>query len=454
MGARKRGDGLLDTAADTVDAIVIGAGFTGLSAAAALRECGQSVQVLEAADVPGGLARSIAISGVPIEAHYHHVFPNDVDLLGLIARFGLTERLEWHHARMGVVRGGATYDFDSLADLLRFSPLPFADRLRAALGTSSLLLEPRRTVLARTTAARLSRARLGRLAHEALWEPLLVAKFGVANADSVSADWLVARLRQRARARRVHGDRLGYLRGGLQTLLTTQLRALQADGVAIALASPVSRIRRDGETWLVDVSAPASHPATRRLRAGVVVAAIAGPILADLVALPTTYASLLTSVPFRAVVSALMVMDRSLGAHYWVNVTDAPGLQPVAVIEHTNLVPGRLYGDRTLVYFTHYVDEADPLWSASAEALVAGALPTLRAIRPSFDVAWIREVHVSRDRFAQPVPLIGLPLPLSVRTGLPGLYHASLTHIHPDDRGVSRAIRLGDDAGRLAAARR
>ena len=32
---------------------------------------------------------------------------------------------------------------------------------------------------------------------------------------------------------------------------------------------------------------------------------------------------------------------------------------------------------------------------------------------------------------------------LPVATGLPGLFHASLGHVYPHDRGVSKAIGLG-----------
>ncbi len=32
---------------------------------------------------------------------------------------------------------------------------------------------------------------------------------------------------------------------------------------------------------------------------------------------------------------------------------------------------------------------------------------------------------------------------LPVETGLPGLFHASLAHVYPDDRGVSKALGLG-----------
>ena len=38
----------------------------------------------------------------------------------------------------------------------------------------------------------------------------------------------------------------------------------------------------------------------------------------------------------------------------------------------------------------------------------------------------------------------------NARKSLPGLYHASLAHIYPDDRGVSLALGLGHRAGRAA----
>jgi hypothetical protein len=41
---------------------------------------------------------------------------------------------------------------------------------------------------------------------------------------------------------------------------------------------------------------------------------------------------------------------------------------------------------------------------------------------------------------------------LAIDTGLPGLYHASLAHVYPDDRGVSKALALGRRAAAKAAA--
>ena len=42
---------------------------------------------------------------------------------------------------------------------------------------------------------------------------------------------------------------------------------------------------------------------------------------------------------------------------------------------------------------------------------------------------------------------------LDLDTGLPGLYHASLAHVYPDDRGVSKALGLGRRAADRALGR-
>jgi hypothetical protein len=41
---------------------------------------------------------------------------------------------------------------------------------------------------------------------------------------------------------------------------------------------------------------------------------------------------------------------------------------------------------------------------------------------------------------------------LRLDTGLPGLFHASLAHVYPHDRGVSKALALGARSGQAADA--
>jgi hypothetical protein len=72
-------------------------------------------------------------------------------------------------------------------------------------------------------------------------------------------------------------------------------------------------------------------------------------------------------------------------------------------------------------------------------------------LNPRFREEWIVNAHVARDPFAQPVPLAGGPMArLPMEPGLPGLVHASMAHVYPDDRGVSKALALGSRAARLS----
>ncbi len=184
-----------------------------------------------------------------------------------------------------------------------------------------------------------------------------------------------------------------------------------------------------------------------------VVVCAGGEVLAGLVALPDVYRRTVESIPYRGVVCVLVELDRPLGHYYWVNLAQRSELSCLAVIEHTNFIPAERYGGRHLVYLTHYVEPGGRVWNAGVDEIVAALEDVLRAINPEFRREWVKASHLTRDRWAQPVPLAGGPMPgLPLETGLPGLFHASLAHIYPDDRGVSLALRLGGRAGEAAAA--
>jgi protoporphyrinogen oxidase len=433
--------------ADLFDAVVIGAGMAGLAAADRLSSGGYSVRICDALPEPGGLARSIVIGGGEIEAYYHHVFPQDRELRELIERLGRGSDLEWLPASTAILDGGRLYPFNSPLDLLRFSPLPLRGRIRLGLGSAVAIVRGRGSRLDRTSVGEAGPAWFGGRGYSVLWRPLLEAKFGP-YADDVALAWLAGRMRQRASARRCGtGDRLGYFRGGMGRLARSYAQALGTRGVSLSLGSGVESIRRDADLWRVAT-------ATGEILARVVVACTGGPRLADLVRLPDRYRASIEAIPYRGVVCALLELDRPLSTHYWINLTQRTELACLAVIEHTNFVPPSRYGGRHLVYLAHYVETDGRAWSAGIDKILSSAEPVLAAINPRFDRSWIVASHLARDRWAQPVPLAGGPMPdLPLDTGLPGLFHASLAHIYPDDRGVSLALRLGARAGVAASGR-
>jgi protoporphyrinogen oxidase len=335
---------------------------------------------------------------------------------------------------------GRIFPFDSPLDVLRFSPLSPFERIRLAAATGVQLFRPDRTRLDRTTVSAEGPRWFGQRGYDTLWRPLLEAKFGP-HADAVAMAWLVARIRQRGGSRGATGDRLGYLRGGLGALADAYAARLVADGVELRTSTRVQALRWTAAGWEVELEG-ADGPA--RLVAPVVIACLSGPILERLVDLPPAYASATHAIPYRGIVCVLLELSRPLSPYYWVNVTDRLGLGCVGIIEHTNFIPRERYGGRTLVYLAHYVERDGPTWSATPDELVDAVGPALRALNAAYERDWIVEMHVNRDPFAQPVPLVGGPMArLPLDTGLPGLFHASLAHVYPDDRGVSMALRLG-----------
>jgi protoporphyrinogen oxidase len=435
------------SATGNFDTVVIGGGMAGLAAADVLAAAGRKVILLEASPAIGGLVKSVTVQGETVEAYYHHVFPQDRELLAQMERLGLLDRLQWLPASTANLQEGRIYPFNTIADLLRYRPLRFLERLRLGFGGVLALMPGQGARLDRTSVGQLGPKWFGRNGYAVLWQPLLEGKFGPMAGD-VAMAWLVARMRQRAAARKGgRGDRLAYLRGGFGVVADRLAEDLRSRGVQIELGTPVAALARSTNVWRVDLRGG-------RIMARTVIAAMGGGILSQLVELPADYRARLERIPYRGVVCVLLELDRQVGRHYWTNLTQTSASDCLAVIEHTNFVPAEWYGGRHLVYLAHYVDPEGPVWAASQDRLIAAAADVLRSVNPEFDRSWILGVHVTRDRWAQPVALAGGSMPgLPMAIGDGGLFHVSLAHIYPDDRGMSLAMRVGRQAARLADAR-
>jgi protoporphyrinogen oxidase len=112
---------------------IIGAGLAGLSAALYLARRDIPITLIERENIPAGLASSIAFGGGRVERFYHFICGCDAELIQLIERVGLKDKLHRRPCSTTYFHDQRLYPFGTPFDLLRFGPTPFCQRIRFGL---------------------------------------------------------------------------------------------------------------------------------------------------------------------------------------------------------------------------------------------------------------------------------------------------------------------------------
>jgi protoporphyrinogen oxidase len=424
-------------------AVVIGGGPAGLKAAHQLVKTGVDVTLLETSPVLGGLASSFDVQGVRIERYYHFVCKGDDHLVDTLAELGLQDRLRWRDSRMAYFVDGGLYPFLTPLELLRFSPLSLADRVRAGAAVK-LAQRMKEEDLAEQKAIPWLKRMFGESAYRVIWEPLMRFKFAE-HAPEISAAWIWARMVRLSRSRTSPWrEELGYVVGGSKVVLEGLGRDLQARGGRVVLSAAVETIvleggratgvRAGGET--IPADAVISTATTSRFRQ--MAPDLDGPYVEGLKRIPTI-----------GIFCLFLRLARPVTPFFWVNTNDRR-VPFAGMIEYTNLNPlPELDGDHIL-YVPQYLSADDPRYAQSDEEVLRRYTDALALIHPAFDRSWVRFSAVFRDRFAQPICLTDYRTSTpSIQTPIPNLFLTDSCQLHPHDRTISGSFGLGLDAARL-----
>ncbi len=421
------------------DVVVVGGGFTGLSAALALSKNGVRVQLFEKEPEPGGLAGSFLAGNQYLEKFYHHWFTSDHYVYDLVRMLGSEDDIISRPGRTGMYYGNRFFKLAGPLDLLRFTPLSFIGRLRLGM----LTLAARRVTdwrkLEDVTARDWLIGICGEEAYKVVWEPLLNGKFGEF-ANEVSAVWFWNKLKLRGGSRGKGGrEMLMYYRGGFATLAGQIVDRIRKNGSEIHTSVSVdSLIVADGR--IVGVSTSRGSVECQRA-----VLTTPLPVAAELLRehVSSAYHDSLLRIRYLSNICIVLELDRSLSSLYWVNVND-PSFPFVAVIEHTNFEPSETYGGRHIVYLSKYLPPSSPLFlMADADAVRFGTA-ALRRMFPDITSSNILGAHVWRANYSQPIveKRYSSLIP-SVHTELDGVFLSTMAQIYPEDRGTNYAIRSG-----------
>ena len=422
------------------DVVIVGAGFTGLTAAYSLAKQGFSVKVIESDATPGGLAGTFEFSdGVNLEKFYHHWFNNDLYVPSLVKELGMEGDIVLLPSLTGMYFNGRIWKLSTPMDVLKFKVLSLKDRIRLGL----LVFQVRRVKDWKTIEHLSIREWLeplcGKKVYEVVWEPLINSKFSE-YAERISAVWMWKKLDLRGNTRDSRGgEQLAYFKGGFGKLSSALVSAIQLHGGVVEFESSVSKLLVS-EDQIVEI-----QTSTGIVRGRQFLFTPAFPIIADLFEdhCDPLWIECLRRVNYLGNICLVLRLDRSLSETYWLNVND-PGFPFVGVIEHTNFDLPENYAGSHIAYLSKYLSTENELWKLSDDEYFEFAITSLRKMFPELDRSWVTDFRVWRAEFAQPVTERGYSdyVPKST-TPINNAWISTMAHIYPEDRGTNYAIREG-----------
>jgi protoporphyrinogen oxidase len=363
-------------------------------------------------------------------------------MLELIDELGWSDQVIFPKPISVMYYKGKFYPFDSIPAAIMYPGLGWGiNKIRFGFVGLYLRLTNNWRALEKTTTDAWMRAKAGNKVYEAMWEPMMVGKFGERYAKEVNMAWMWARLHSRS-------TRLGTFIGGFQTFADKFAAELQRRGVEIHYQKPVQSITRQ-EDGKLQVQFKDQAP---QLFDQVLVTLSPGMMAKLTPDLPKDYLSGLLSLKNMGAVVMTLSLSHALSpeGYYWYNIPKQVGFPFLSLVEHTNFLKPEYFGGDHILYIGDYLEVDHPNFQKSDEQLLAEFLPHLTKINPQFSPDWVKKVWVSKTPYAQPIPLVNhsenIP---AVKTPVPGVYFASMSQVYPWDRGTNFAVEIGRRAARM-----
>jgi protoporphyrinogen oxidase len=273
---------------------------------------------------------------------------------------------------------------------------------------------------------------MGKEGFDELWLPLLRGKFGDEWASRVNMAWFWSRLACRT-------PLLGTYQGGFQNFFDDVEKWLERNGVRVLKEQKNITVKAMNGGW--EVATPHQTHTFDKL----VIAAGAGAFAALCGKEAPHYAEGIVARPSVGAHVVIFSLKKNVGKYYWYNLRKTPERPFLALIEHTNFVPKEEFGGEHIVYLANYLDTKSAEWYEPDAITIEHAIRTLQFVAPHIARGDINNARVWREAYAQ--PLVGISAskhipPIRVPE-VKNLYHGSMAHIYPWDRGTNFALELG-----------
>lgn len=419
---------------------IIGAGFTGLSAAYELLKKGHEVTVFEKDSQPGGLAIGYKEKGWDwtLEKHYHHWFTNTkTSINNDRAVFQLAKEINHtviiKRPKTSVFVDGNIFQFDSPKTILLFPKLPILDRLRMAFVAAAIRYNPFWQPLEKINASTFLPKTMGEKAYNTIWKPQLINKFGKF-ADNVSLAWFWARLVARTPS-------LAYPEGGFLAFAEHLVKVIQDKKGVVTFNTEVIEVRDENKVSVIYEKNNKQHT---EIFDKVIYTTPSFLFLKTVPQLPEDYKKTFKPLKSLGATNLVLRLNQSFFKDntYWLSVCDLTS--PImAIVEHTHFMDKKYYNNEHLLYLGNYLSQEDPKYLMTKDQQLTLFDPFLRKINPKYKKNLIG-YELFKAPFAQPIiPTNYSKMIPSMDTPLKNIFLANIDQVYPWDRGTSNAVALG-----------
>ncbi len=409
---------------------IIGAGFTGLTAAYELQKSNIDITIYEKESEPGGLAIGYKNDewDWALEKHYHHIFTSDTAIRELAKQIGVEFR--FYRPNTSSLVDGDIYQLDSPLKVLEFPKLSIAERIRMGMVLAYLRYVADWKEIEQYKTHEWLLEKMGKNAYQMLWEPLMISKFGPYYKD-ISLAWFWARVKARS-------PQLGYPEGGFQNMVEVLAEKIEERGGVIRYSTPTHQLAKKGDKTVVKING-------EQYEYDAVIVTVPNILFSKMTPdLPEDYHNELLS--FEGIGAVNMVLEMSKPFFksdvYWLSICEKK-YPFLAVVEHTNLINKSHYNNRHIVYVGNYLPHDHEYFTKSPDELLKIYDPYLKKLNPDYRKAVI-DMTVFKVPFAQPIVTRKFSTKvLPFDTPIEHMYLANMQQVYPWDRGTNYAVDKG-----------
>ncbi|MEK7502457.1 MAG: FAD-dependent oxidoreductase [Patescibacteria group bacterium] len=421
---------------------IVGAGFTGLSAAFELLDRNNEVFVFEKDSQPGGLAigfkppqpEGIKKWDWSLEKHYHHWFSNDSSVLDLANK--INYKIIKKGPKTSIYVEGKIYQLDSPLHVLTFPKLSLNDRVRMAMVLGFLKFDPFWKPLEKFKTEEFLLKTMGGNAYRKIWEPQLKNKFGVFAKD-ISLAWFWARIKKRT-------PNLIYPDGGFLKFAQALVKECEKKGGKFFFDTEVEEIKSDDNNVKVKFKEIENLKFKIENFDAVVVTLPSFFFTKITPDLPKEYKDRLLSLKGLGAINLVLRLKEQFlkDGTYWLSICDTKS--PImAIVEHTNFMDKKYYNNEHIVYLGNYLPFDHEYMKMEKDQLLKIYDPILKKINPNYQLSIINS-QLFKVPFAQPIiPVNYSKIVPPFETPLSNVYLANIQQVYPWDRGTNYAVELG-----------